>query len=387
MAGFSIDPLFSNQIACNCDRFGKFLMHPTHFQIDQLAKVICPLKPGHRDQQDNTWKEVAVRVFRIVLCTALITTLPLALIGIGLQNLAFYSSREFVLINPNNQPPTGNPTIKELKICTFNAYLMPAWIRLFVHNYTHPQERVEAAAQGAVDSDVDILCVQEMFDYKAAFQFMESIKEKYPYMVYHAGPSYIKLGSGLFIASKFPIENPQYWEHAEKIGTERLSSKGTIAATVRLNDNQRIPIFNTHLEAGLDDAAQAVPCRVSQLQDIQKHLQEYCNGFDRYFLCGDMNISSKNDAADLEKLKEIMTIDMQDAARKQGTFHKTLPTVHASQEEACNCSHSVERTQDIDYIGIPKAVEANAKLISSHLECFNGASDHMAYVATYDLTS
>ena len=96
-----------------------------------------------------------------------------------------------------------------------------------------------------------------------------------------------------------------------------------------------------------------------------------------------MNISSQNDTADLIKLKEIMTFDSQDAARSHGTFHQVLPNVHG--KEACQCLDNVERSQDIDYIGVPKAVEANATLIRSRLACFNGASEHMAYIATYNL--
>lgn len=362
---------------------GKFLAAPTCFQMKLIGKVVSPLKPGDPDQLDNIWKEIGMRVFRVVLCTILTFNIPLAVIGLGLQKLAFFSSKKFALISTDNEP-VNNIAVKKLTICTFNAYLMPNWIKLFVHNYVAPQQRVYNVVQGALDSDADILCMQEMFDNKTVFKFMELIKEKYPYIIYHTGSSLVKLGSGLLIASKFPIENPEYWEHSTKVGTEWLASKGTIGVTIRLNNNQRIPVFNTHLEAGLDDPVAGVACRVSQLQDIQTYLKEYCKKYALYFLCGDLNIPSRAESCDSIKLKEIISVNSQDAARIRGTYHKILPGIH--ENGPCNCLDNIDENQDIDYIAIPKPVEANAKLMDSRLACFNGASDHMASIATFDLS-
>lgn len=384
LTNYTINSHFTHQIATGCHSIGRFLTYPTNFHAEQIGKIIRPLKPGHLDQLDNVLKELAIRVLRSLLCIALLPCILLGITGIGLQSIASFASREFVLICPNEQLPASDAAMKKLKIGTFNAYMMPSWISIFIHNYSLSRERVQAAAQGVLESDVDVLCVQEMFDKEATDQFMALIKHKYPYIIYNVPSSSLKLGSGLLIASKFPIENPQYWEHSIKIGTERLSSKGTIAATIRVSSNQKISVFNTHLEAGLDDPVQAIPCRVRQLQDIQDHAKEYSQESHPSFLCGDMNIPSNDGSADLTKLTEIITVDPRDPVRIIGTLHQApLPPVHT--DKSCKCLHNTSTGQDVDYIGILRSAQANLGPIESSISCFNGASDHLAYIATFDL--
>lgn len=381
----TVNAYFTNPVASCLDKAGRILTYPANFHAEQIAKVVCPLKPGRADQLKCVWAELAMRVARVFLCVVLLSTIPVGIVGLGLQSIASYARREFVLICPDKSSPENNKRVKELKIATYNAYLMPSWIRMFIHQYRSPYERVQAIAEAVLDRDVDVFCMQEMFDLEAALKFIEIIKSKYPYIAYNFNHGSFKIGSGLLIASRFPIENPRCWEHATKIGTERLSKKGTMAVTIRLNSDQRIPLFNTHLEAGIDDPAKAIPCRVSQLQDIQGYLQEYCKHFDFSFFCGDMNIPSKKESADLAKLKEIITINPGDVARDKGTMHKALPRIHS--DSSCDCLDTVLEDQDIDYIGVLKSSKCQPKLLQSYVDCMKGTSDHLAAFATYEISS
>lgn len=381
----TVNAYFTNPIATNLDWAGRVLTYPANFLAKQIAKIVRPMQPGQEGQLRCVCTELAMRVLRVFLCVPLVGISPVGIAGLVLQSIASYARREFVVIRPSEPAPESDKRVEKLKICTFNACLMPEWVQVLMPpGYRLPRERIQAAAQGILKQDIDVLCMQEMFDQEAAKEFIELLKNQYPYIVYNFNHSSLKIGSGLLIASRFPIENPQCWEHVNKIGTERFSRKGSMALTIRLSGNQKICLFNTHLEAGLDNAAKAVPCRVSQLQDIERHLQSYCKDFDLSFFCGDMNISSKKESPDLVKLKEIITINPDDAARTQGTMHKVFPPVHAHLP--CPCANTACQDQDIDYIGVLKSSKHQPKLLHSEVDCMNGSSDHLAYMAVFKVT-
>ncbi len=368
-----------NLLASGLDKAGRLLTYPANLLLDQVARTVRPIKPGHFDQLDSTSKELVMRVFRAVLCVFFSPLILLGIIGNGFQAIASFSRSQFVVICPEQQvqPPPG--TIQKLKICTFNACWMPNWINIFVHNYSVAQDRLKAAVQGAIDTDADVLCIQEAFHTEATSEFVGRIRHKYPHIVYNPGYRSFGLGSGLLIASKFPLKNPQYWEHGNKIGTERLSGKGSLAVTVQPSQEQEIPVINTHLEAGLDDATAAVPCRVKQLQDLKRHATEYCKGFDASFVCGDMNISSTGTAEDLVQLKEIITVNPRD----QGTLFVKHEPVHEKKD--CDCTCETMNQEDVDHIGVLKPSRISPTPLESRVDCFYRASDHAAYIATFDL--
>ncbi len=370
-------------VASYVDCLGRALTCPTSdFFLVQMAKVVRHIRVGRRQDQASTYsKEIVLRCLRVVLCMLLLLPiLALGIVGGLLRTLATLDRRKFVLTQPNFVHPPQK--IQTLTLCTFNASMMPSFINLVFRNYSPAKERVEAAALGANESGADVICVQEAFNTEVVDAFAARIAEKYPYIIYNAGFHSLGLGSGLLIASKYPIANPRFWEHSKKLGSEHLGSKGTMAVTILPHPDQPIAIFNTHLEAGVDchlDPAEIRETRVNQLEQLRRNVNEYpVTGY----LCGDMNISSLFDQStvDFRKLEEVIDVDRSEEHNK-GTLYHYLPKQHV--RSPCTCLNGVYNGA-IDHIGPLKPL--NPPLLESRRSCFHGSSDHLAWIAKYDLS-
>ncbi len=386
---FTTNSHHTNRVATRLDWLGRKLTFPVSYVfLEQLGKTFRSMNPGHWDQASTKKGEIACRVARTALW---ITSLPVAVaggvVGGALRMFASCSRADFVFIRPEKD--VAPKQLEKLTLCTFNVSMMPGFINILGRDFSPPLERVEAMAQALIDCGADVLCLQEAFNTDAQDKLVELIKKEYPYIIFNAGFSSYRLSSGLMIASKFPITNPQFWEHTHKIGTEYLAAKGTLAVTIQPSPDQKIPVFNTHLEAGMDtnDVQKIVAYRTAQLAAIQIHAKEYRKGLPTAFLCGDTNIRSgidkeQNDHKELSKL----ILDDPNPLRQAGSFYSKLPKIHAKLASPCGCFSSVKSyVGNVDYIGALRPTNISEIPTESRQECMGGTSDHDAWIATFDL--
>ena len=141
------------------------------------------------------------------------------------------------------------------------------------------------------ESGIDIICVQEDFQYHA---ILAKQMTNDPYTTYTRGG--VPVGDGLNIFSKYPIYNVERveWEVFNGIldaANDGLTPKGFLKCTVDFN-GVLIDVYDTHLDANGSPADCAA--KKAQLEQLSKYITE--NSADRaVVITGDMNIATNCD--------------------------------------------------------------------------------------------
>uniref|UniRef100_A0A8C0H185 sphingomyelin phosphodiesterase n=1 Tax=Chelonoidis abingdonii TaxID=106734 RepID=A0A8C0H185_CHEAB len=113
--------------------------------------------------------------------------------------------------------------------------------------------------------DVDFVCLQEVFDQRAGTRLCQLLSPFYEHIVYDVGAYGLQgcctlkvFGSGLFLASRYPMLAAQYRCYPKCSGEDALSAKGLLSVQVQLGaaHGQRIVGYLncTHLHAPAADA-------------------------------------------------------------------------------------------------------------------------------------
>ncbi|XP_074509962.1 sphingomyelin phosphodiesterase 5 [Sebastes fasciatus] len=159
-------------------------------------------------------------------------------------------------------------------------------------------------------ANVDILCLEEVFDKRAAQKLTQELKPVFGHILYDIGvyacqppcrcSSFKFFNSGMFLASRFPVLEAQYHCFPNSRGEDALAAKGLLSAKVLIGQNQKqknvVGYFNcTHLHAPEGEGE----IRCEQLNMITKWIGDFQAAnklpdedvaFD--VLCGDLNFDN-----------------------------------------------------------------------------------------------
>ncbi|HSX12135.1 MAG TPA: endonuclease/exonuclease/phosphatase family protein [Rhabdochlamydiaceae bacterium] len=195
----------------------------------------------------------------------------------------------------------GSFSILNLNVCGF-ADILP----MLYGGPTPWKERIDSLINRIEETDADLICLQEVFDPEAGEAFYERLKSKYPYFYTNIGPRVDVIGipSGLFVASKYKIENPQFTLFDKR---EKVRSYGFFEFDIKSGERHLGHITTTHLQPFQTPTAQEI--RTKELEQVMKVLQEKAKISQvPFFLCGDLNIQwGSNEPA--EKLLKAHFID------------------------------------------------------------------------------
>ncbi|KAJ8004815.1 hypothetical protein DPEC_G00140220 [Dallia pectoralis] len=159
-------------------------------------------------------------------------------------------------------------------------------------------------------ANVDILCLEEVFDKRAAWKLTDALRPLFHHILYDVGvyacqppgtcSSFKFFNSGLFLASRHPLLEAQYRCFPNGHGEDALAAKGLLCAKVLVGQSHEqknvVGYFNcTHLHAPEGEGE----IRCEQLDMITKWIHEFQEVnrkpdevvvFD--VLCGDFNFDN-----------------------------------------------------------------------------------------------
>ncbi|XP_023131260.2 sphingomyelin phosphodiesterase 5 isoform X2 [Amphiprion ocellaris] len=172
------------------------------------------------------------------------------------------------------------------------------------------QDDVPWEVSSLFPADIDILCLEEVFDKRAARKLTDVLKPVFGHILYDIGvyacqppcrcSSFKFFNSGLFLASRFPVLEAQYHCFPNSRGEDALAAKGLLSAKVLIGQNQKgkrvVGYFNcTHLHAPEGEGE----IRCEQLNMVTKWICDFqaANSLpdeDVVFdvLCGDFNFDN-----------------------------------------------------------------------------------------------
>ena len=180
----------------------------------------------------------------------------------------------------------------KIRIFNWNVGLMPGFISEFNDLRTSEKRAKEIAnffvkweskKEGIDQGDSpDVICLQEVFDIDSTKILCKTLKHTYPYIIHSVAPNSTGLGSGLFFASKFPINEAQFQRFSNRKGEDTLAHKGMLSAEITLGekDGKKVTttIHSMHLQAKEDKATSQdktyADIRTKQLLEAHRWIKE-----------------------------------------------------------------------------------------------------------------
>ena len=159
-------------------------------------------------------------------------------------------------------------------------------------------KRAELIADYLLDNNSDIFVFQEAFDANARAIIYSKLQSTYPYYIEPQKQKKfsLKINSGLWILSKYPIIESDFHRFRSCCGYDALAQKGILYVKISV-DGHMIQVFNTHLNSGQDRQV----IRDSQYREIKKFIDGYKNKKDMQIIAGDFN-TNKSDKISYNKM-------------------------------------------------------------------------------------
>jgi endonuclease/exonuclease/phosphatase family metal-dependent hydrolase len=151
--------------------------------------------------------------------------------------------------------------------------------------------RIDNIVTKIVEKDPDILTLYEVMDIAAGFYLYEKLQEEYAHFYFNIGPRAIGPSSGIFVASKLKITNPEFTPFPKQmlVGRAKISEKGVFFFEI---EEKKIKIYATHLQHSeqpqypTEEEIQAREAEMNLI--IQKVGQET----DNVIVTGDLNLDN-----------------------------------------------------------------------------------------------
>lgn len=203
----------------------------------KFADVLNPEMEKTARWANNFWLST-----QMVTCGAIATfsTLP----GIALRALGEALNPQAFLHK------TGNAAEKLFQRKTFtmlswNICCVPAGYSITDGNVFPWPERMSAIIDSIKKSNADVVCLYEVFDTQAGFALYEGLKEEYAHFYLNIGTQAMGAPSGIFVASKYKIDDPQFVRFSKDslVGRTKYAAKGVFSFDITM-----ARIFATHLQ-------------------------------------------------------------------------------------------------------------------------------------------
>ncbi|XP_007954308.1 sphingomyelin phosphodiesterase 5 [Orycteropus afer afer] len=288
----------------------RLLLFPAYWALDQLLGCCAPAARAGRLGRLSAAAGAGAALL-LLLCS-----LPLALPGLLLW-LPLQACRRPFCYQPPPQswapPAPWHPRAEPARCFGFlsaNLCLLPDGLARF-SNLPHSQQRAQAVGDallaglrasryGATDScppqaetprgtlvaavpaGLDFVCLQEVFDLRAARRLVRRLAPNLGPVLYDVGALGLRpgwhlklLGSGLLLASRYPLLRAVFRSFPNGRGEDALASKGLLSAQAQLGfvDGRRLVGFLhcTHLQAPSEDG----PVRCKQLALLLGWAEEF----------------------------------------------------------------------------------------------------------------
>ncbi|ELR54877.1 Sphingomyelin phosphodiesterase 3, partial [Bos mutus] len=277
-------------------RLTRALLFPAYWALDQLLGCWAPAE----SRSEQSWLRTAAGAggALLLLLAALPLTLPALLLWLLLQAWRrpfCYQPPPQCWAPPAPWCPRTEPA-RSFGFFSANLCLLPDGLARF-NNLPHTQRRAAAVGAvllaglrrspyeatgcgspvqampcgvltGAMPASLDFVCLQEAFDLRAERRLVSLLASNLGPVLYDVGTFGLQpglhlklLGSGLLLASRYPLLRAAFQSFPHARGEDALASKGLLSAQAQLGilDGRRVVGFLhcTHLHAPSGE-----PCRV-----------------------------------------------------------------------------------------------------------------------------
>ncbi len=203
--------------------------------------------------------------------------------------------RPYIYLTGNLKKQLQPTKERELTLFSLNTCFLPGNMAYLYGGVGPWKERIQPLAAKIQAIDADLVCLQEIFTDDAAFELYHALRNHYSHFYMSVGPkplgfdiASLGLPSGLFVASKYPLDNPIFTPFS---ASASQINYGFFDFVVKGENRPLGHIYITHLQAF--NRPGFLETRKLQLNEIvQKIERDRCQEGDVMptILCGDLNI-------------------------------------------------------------------------------------------------
>ncbi|MEC7839378.1 MAG: endonuclease/exonuclease/phosphatase family protein [Chlamydiota bacterium] len=275
----------SDSLADSLLGISRYMSKPYMWVRANLARIYSPYQPGKYGQYSTTFGEI---MYRNVLAETLLTIAPMAL-ALG-EMAVFPRYLSYSLRGEDYHYIVGDGDTKQFdssfSILSLNICFLPGELPLLFGGVSPSSERIEAVASVISEKDPDVVCLYEVHEIDSAYELFLKLKKDFAYFYIDIGPDYLEMNSGLFVASKFKIENPEFKPFQYREMQEQIN-KGYFEFTLVDEDSAFAKIYTTHLQPYRKRIDEQI--RKKEIQEIIDDIVQD-NVSCPVILCGDLNI-------------------------------------------------------------------------------------------------
>jgi hypothetical protein len=224
---------------------------------------------------------------------AIVTTLP----GIALRTLALSIQKNPYIYWKGAAEGKFLPANRTFSLLSWNICCVGAGYSISDGGVVPWSFRIDQIIDKIVAKDADVNCLYETFDSKSAFYLAEKLREKgYAHFYFNIGPKPVGVSSGIFIASKYNIKNPEFTLFPEDtlVGRTKNAAKGVFAFDLESLGENFARIHSTHLQHSEQPefpTAEEVEGRRRQMEIIAEKVNGVSNRC--VVVTGDLNLDDK----------------------------------------------------------------------------------------------
>ncbi len=210
----------------------------------ELFRRICVVEAETPNPLLSLARKIVLFVALIAWASlAVVTTLP----GIALRALAAYiQKRPFIYWRGESEGKVLPPS-RSFTLLSWNVCCVGAGYSISDGGVVPWSDRIDRIVDQIVEKDADVNCLYETFDSKSAFYLAERLKENgYAHFYFNIGPKAVGVSSGIFVASKYNIQNPEFSPFPQDtlVGRTKNAAKGVFSFD--LENFARV--YSTHLQ-------------------------------------------------------------------------------------------------------------------------------------------
>jgi exonuclease III len=240
---------FVNKVASLSFRIGSYLTDPICKSHEYFRRIyiVDSLNPDGYALSNLVRKVVLLVGIAAWGSLAIFTTLP----GIGIKAFAATIQKNPYMYSQGNAAPKTLPTDKTFSLLSWNICCVSAGYAISDGGVLPWSFRIDKVLDKIIEKNADVNCLYEIFDVKTAIYISEKLKQHgYKHCYFNIGPKAVGVSSGILIASKYDIENPEFTAFPKEtlVGRTKHAAKGVFAFDLKSEGKNFARVYSTHLQ-------------------------------------------------------------------------------------------------------------------------------------------
>jgi exonuclease III len=238
-----------HQVAIQAFRAGSYLTNPLchAHELWRRMSVVDLLHPASHPLL-NTARKVSLSIMISGWAAlSLFTILP----GIALRYLGVYLQKQPFIHVQHGEKGKNLPTDRSFSMLSWNICGINAGYSVTDAGVMHWRYRIDDIIKKVIEKDADVNCLIEVFDINTAYYLCDKLKSQgYREFYFNVGANPIGISSGVFIASKYTIKNPEFTRFPIDmlVGRTKAAAKGIFAFDLESEKDLFTRMHVTHLQ-------------------------------------------------------------------------------------------------------------------------------------------